>query len=164
MTALEPPQVVDGHLLRSTLRRHAAGVTVVTVAGPAGFTATSFTPVSLEPPLVSFYLGLSASTVRAVREGGAFAVHVLGHDQRHLAERFSRRGVDRFAGLEWTEGPGGVPLLDAVPAWLLSRTVRQQEIGDHLLVVGQVLQVGGHGEGSALVHHDGTFATVERLA
>ena len=49
-------------LLRRTLRHQAAGVTILTVPGPAGFTATSFTSVSLQPALVSFYLAATAST------------------------------------------------------------------------------------------------------
>ncbi|WP_409062405.1 flavin reductase family protein [Streptomyces sp. SYP-A7185] len=86
-----------------TLRRHAAGVTVITVPGPAGFTATSFTSVSLRPPLVSFYLGLTASTARAVDDATRFAVHVLGTQDAALAPsvRAQRRrplpgrGMDR---------------------------------------------------------------------
>ncbi|WP_326806868.1 MULTISPECIES: flavin reductase family protein [unclassified Streptomyces] len=143
--------------LRRALRQHAAGVTVITVPGPAGFTATSFTSVSLEPALVSFYLGLSASTVRAVRAAERFAVHVLGPGNEALAEQFARSRVDRFAGVPWTPGPGGLPLLDAAPLWLTARTTLLREIGDHLLVVGEVEDSGGEGGPTGLVHHEGGF-------
>jgi flavin reductase (DIM6/NTAB) family NADH-FMN oxidoreductase RutF len=146
-------------LLRRTLRRHAAGVTVLTVPGPAGFTATSFTSVSLEPALVSFYLSSTASTAAAVLAADIFAVHVLGEDHRDLAERFARSGTDRFAGTGWSPGPQGVPLLDGVPAWLTARPVLRQEVGDHLLVVGEVLDAGGDGEAAPLLHHSGSFGS-----
>ena len=151
-------------LLRRTLRRHAAGVTVLTVPGPAGFTATSFTSVSLEPALVSFYLSTTASTVGAVLDADVFAVHVLGERQHAIAERFARSGVDRFAGTGWSPGPEGVPLLDGVPAWLTARPVLRQEVGDHLLVVGEVLDAGGDGgAGLPLLHHGGAFGAFRRL-
>ncbi|WP_329459236.1 flavin reductase family protein [Streptomyces sp. NBC_01497] len=153
----------SGAVLRRTLRRHASGVTVITVPGPAGFTATSFTSVSLDPALVSFCLGLTASTVAAVRAADRFAVHVLGTADTALATRFARSGVDRFAGASWTVGEDGLPLLDGVPAWLTAKVTLRQVVGDHLLVVGEVERGGGHHSGPALVHHDGAFAALAPL-
>ncbi|MFF2521262.1 flavin reductase family protein [Streptomyces liangshanensis] len=145
-------------ILRRTLRRHAAGVTVITVPGPAGFTATSFTSVSLEPALVSFCLGLTASAFPAVQRADRFAVHVLGAGNTTLARQFARSGIDRFDGIPWSEEADGLPLLDGVPAWLTARVTLRQRVGDHLLVVGEIDAGGGHGEGDALVHHNGAFA------
>ncbi len=154
----------DGsQVLRRTLRRLASGVTVITLPGPTGFTATSFTSVSLDPALVSFYLGLNSSALDAVRDADRFAVHVLGAEHAGVARRFARRGIDRFDGSRWREAPDGLPVLDGVPAWLSARIVQRQEIGDHLLVVGEVESGGGHAQGPALVHHDGDFATAVRL-
>ncbi|GAA1269286.1 flavin reductase family protein [Kitasatospora nipponensis] len=143
-------------LLRSTLRRHASGVTVITVPGPAGFTATSFTSVSLEPALVSFYLSATASAAPAVRAADAFTVHLLHRDQEALARQFARSGVDRFAGTRWRTGEHGTPVLDGVTAWLTARPVLFQAVGDHLLVVGEVIDAAADG-GAPLVHHDGGF-------
>ncbi|MCZ4123330.1 flavin reductase family protein [Streptomyces sp. H39-S7] len=150
-------------LLRRTLRRHAAGVTVITVPGPAGFTATSFTSVSLDPALVTFYLGLTASTARAVQEAEHFAVHVLGPGNAALAQQFARSGTDRFAGVPWTRSPDRLPILDGVPAWLTARVTLRQRIGDHLQVVGEVETGGGPATGPGLVHHDGVFAATASL-
>ncbi|WP_326614093.1 flavin reductase family protein [Streptomyces scopuliridis] len=161
MTSTPPAvtPVAGDEILRRTLRRHAAGVTVITVPGPAGFTATSFTSVSLEPALVSFCLGLTASTLAAVQSADRFAVHVLGSENTTLARQFARSGIDRFAGVPWTTDHDGLPLLEGVPAWLSARVTLRQRVGDHVLVVGEVESGGGHGEGPALVHHNGAFAT-----
>ena len=148
-------------MLRRTLRRQATAVTVVTVPGPAGFTATSFTSASLEPALVSFYLSATASTASAVRAAKVFAVHLLAAGQADLAREFARSGVDRFAGVEWAPRVGGVPLLAGVAAWLTAETVHMQDIGDHFLVVGRLSEVGGPGAEPPLVHHDGSFGTFE---
>lgn len=150
-------------ILRHTLRRHAAGVTVITVPGPAGFTATSFTSVSLRPPLVAFYLDLGASTTSAVQRAGRFAVHLLGTRNTALAQQFARSGVDRFEGVRWTRTVDGLPLLEDVPAWLTARVTLRQHIGDHLLVVGEVESGAVAEDATALVHHDGAFAAARRL-
>ncbi|MFJ5837293.1 flavin reductase family protein [Streptomyces shenzhenensis] len=154
------PAAPPAELLRRTLRRHPSGVTVVTVPGPAGFTATSFTSVSLDPALVSFYVSSGASTAPAVRSAEVFAVHLLGAGQERVARAFARSGVDRFADTEWTATAEGLPLLTGVPAWLTARPVRLQPIGDHLLVVGRVLTAGGPATGAPLIHHDGGFGTL----
>ncbi|MFD1373826.1 flavin reductase family protein [Actinoplanes sichuanensis] len=76
------------------LRRHAAAVVVITAPGePAtGFTATSFTSVFLDPPLVSFCLAESASAWPAVEAADTVAVHVLGQEQERVARTFSTSG------------------------------------------------------------------------
>src|SRR3954469_15399779 len=111
--------LVDAELFRSLLRRHAAAVVVITAPGepPAGFTATSFTSVSLDPPLVSFCLAHSASAWPAVQTSEVIAVHVLTKEQEHVARTFATRGIDRFAAHgAWRPGPDGVPLLAGVLA------------------------------------------------
>lgn len=150
-------------LLRRTLRRHASGVTIVTVPGPAGFTATSFTSVSLRPPLVSFCVDTAASAAPAVRTADRFAVHLLGTRDAALAERFARGGVDRFAGTPQVRVAGGLPLLTAAPAWLAARVVARHPLGDHLLVVGEVYAGGVRERAAALVHHDGAYSTTSPL-
>jgi flavin reductase (DIM6/NTAB) family NADH-FMN oxidoreductase RutF len=152
-----------GELLRRTLRQHAAGVTVITVPGPAGFTATSFTSVSLAPALVSFCLGRTASTLPAVTAASHFAVHLLQAEDAELAQLFARSGADRFASVSWSLTTEGVPLLHGVPGRLTARVVERQWLGDHLQVVGRLQDATGEGPGSALVHHGGAFHTVRPL-
>jgi flavin reductase (DIM6/NTAB) family NADH-FMN oxidoreductase RutF len=145
------------------LRQHAAGVTIVTVPGPAGFTATSFTSVSLEPALLSFCIGWSASTLPHVRAAEHFAVHLLSADGAELARRFARSGVDRFAGVDWSPTPEGVPRLQGTNGWLLARVVLRQRLGDHLQVVGEVQAVDSDTASPPLVHHNGAFTTARNL-
>ncbi|MFD4948285.1 flavin reductase family protein [Streptomyces sp. NPDC058239] len=158
-----PATPATDEILRRTLRRHAAGVTVITVPGPAGFTATSFTSVSLQPPLVSFYVGLGASAAQAVHDADRFAVHVLGTHNAALAQQFARSGINRFDGVAWTPYDDGLPVLDDAPAWLTARVTLRQRVGDHLLVVGEVESGAIHQDTAALVHHDGAFAAAHRL-
>ncbi|MEU0969368.1 flavin reductase family protein [Streptomyces sp. NPDC005917] len=150
-------------ILRDTLRRHAAGVTVITFPGPVGFTATSFTSVSLRPALVSFCIGLEASSTPAARLADRFAVHVLGTRNAGLAGQFARSGVDRFAGVRWRAQQDGLPIVDDVTGWLTAHITLRQTIGDHLLVVGEVDSGAVVEEATALVHHNGSFASAHPL-
>lgn len=154
---------VPGDLLRSVFRRHAAGVAVITAPGgtdgrPAGFTATSLTSVSAEPPLVSFGVGTGSSSWPAVAGAGHVGVHILGEHQGDLAARFARHGADRFAPpTVWREGPEGVPLLDGVLAWLVCRIVAKVPAGDHRLVLAEVVAGDPSGDGRPLLYHEGRY-------
>ncbi|GAA2477665.1 flavin reductase family protein [Winogradskya humida] len=161
--------LVDADLFRSLLRRHAAAVVVITAPGspPAGFTATSFTSVSLDPPLVSFALAHTASAWPAVQSADTIAVHVLTQEQEHVARTFSTRGIDRFAAHgAWHPGPDGVPLLEGVLATLICRVSQRVEAGDHTIVLAAPSFGEHHSDATVtpLVYHDGSYAHLKRTA
>ena len=119
------------------------GVTVVTRLmpdrRPHGLTVSSFTSLSLHPPLVLVSLDLRSSFLKGLAEHDVFAINVLSEDQKHLSIHFSRpREEERFQQVAWREGERGVPLLsDAVATFQcgLSRTVNA---GDHRVLIGEV--------------------------
>jgi flavin reductase (DIM6/NTAB) family NADH-FMN oxidoreductase RutF len=152
---------VDGEEFRRALAVHAAGVVVVTAwpeGEPVGLTATSFSSVSIAPPLVSFYVGQSSTTWPWLRQADLFAVNVLASDQADLAARFARKSIDRFASpTRWTPGLDGVPLLDDVSAHLICRPHHTVEVGDHILVVGLVTSTNVSTAGRPLLYHKGRF-------
>ncbi|GAB3498442.1 flavin reductase family protein [Nocardiopsis coralliicola] len=133
---------VDDAGFRAVLGRHAAGVVVVTAPGdphPAGITATSFTSVSLRPPLVSFYIDARSASWPVIRDAPAFAVNLLAEGQRDVAARFATRGVDRFAPpTRWQPGPEGAPLLAGASGHVVCSPHMTVMVGDHWLVVGRV--------------------------
>jgi flavin reductase (DIM6/NTAB) family NADH-FMN oxidoreductase RutF len=154
---------VDADVLRSLLRHQASTVTVVTAPGtpPAGFTATSFTSVSLQPPLVSFCLGRTASSWPTVAVADHVAVHLLAHRQQDLARTFATSGIDRFAApTVWRVGPHGVPILDGTLAWLVCRIVDRVTAGDHSVVLAEP-ELAQHGDDDLpLLYHQGRFASL----
>ncbi|MEU5794001.1 flavin reductase family protein [Streptomyces sp. NPDC047813] len=167
MTALPglgTPRLASPDLLRSTFRRHAAGVAVITArgaAGPAGFTATSLTSVSAEPPMISFGVGTGASSWPAIAEADHIGVHILGEHQGDLAATFARSGADRFgAPTAWRDGPEGVPVLDDVLAWLVCRIVARVPAGDHRIVLAEVVLGDPTGGGRPLLYHQGRFTAL----
>lgn len=151
---------IDSARFRKALAQHAAGVVVVTARSegvPVGLTATSFSSVSLEPPLVSFYVDRSSTTWPWLRLADHFAVNVLAGDQAGLATRFSRRGIDRFAApTRWRPGPHGAPLIEDVSAHLICLPHTTVDIGDHTLVVGLVTSAT-LGPARPLLYHQGRY-------
>ncbi|MFC4535814.1 flavin reductase family protein [Sphaerisporangium dianthi] len=152
---------MDGGTFRQALAVHAAGVVVITAQSdgvPVGLTATSFTSVSLDPPLVSFYVDQRSTTWPWLRSADHFAVNVLAGDQAELAARFARKGVDRFAEpTRWRPGPLGAPLLRDVAAHLLCLPYDTFNVGDHVLVVGLVAEAEVHDPDRPLLYHQGRF-------
>lgn len=165
MTALaHAPMGIEAHQFRTVLRRHATTVTVVTAPGkpPVGFTATSFTSVSLHPQLVSFGLGCDSSSWPAVRTASHVAIHFLRAGQEHTARTFATSGIDRFAThSKWRYGPYGLPLLDNALAILLCTVVDRFVTGDHAIVLNRPV-AAEHGDGEPLLYHMGGYAAVAR--
>src|SRR5690606_8708289 len=100
---------------RASLGMFATGVTIVTARTSTGelvgLTANSFNSVSLDPPLVLWSLARAAGSMAAFSNGLHYAINVLAADQQLLAERFAARVPDRWAGVNFTEGVNGAPLL-----------------------------------------------------
>jgi flavin reductase (DIM6/NTAB) family NADH-FMN oxidoreductase RutF len=127
---------------RTALRCFAAGVTVVTTRDregrPTGLTASAFTSVSLDPPLVLVCVDHAATAHPDLQAHGWFAVNVLQREQEGLSRRFAVSGGDKFGGVACHEGQTGLPLLDGALATLECRIVAAHEAGDHTIFIGQV--------------------------
>lgn len=152
---------------RYTMARLATGVTIVTACGPdgpEGMTANAVCSISLEPPTLLVSLTTGTRTQRAIDAGRAFGVCLLTARQRPLAERFARPGeafADRLGNASCFWGTTGVPLLTAGLAWLECRMYRRTPVRDHVLYVGDVVDLGlNQDEESPLIfyqRHWGTF-------
>lgn len=106
---------IDPAQFRAALARFASGITVLTMRDAAGtdlgMTATAFTSLSLDPPLILACVDAKATMAIPLVRGAAFAVHVLREDQEQLSRRFAATSGDRFANLTLERSPDGTPLL-----------------------------------------------------
>ncbi|MFE5732855.1 flavin reductase family protein [Streptomyces sp. NPDC056528] len=153
--AIPHAEGVSNEDFRAAMSRLASGVVLVTAHDPddgprgedVGMTATAFTSVSLDPPLVLISLRNGSRMDDLLTEVPVWAVSVLSENQRHVAGRFSmkNRVSDRllFADLPYTRGgASGAPLVGGALAVLECRTENRVVAGDHTLVVGRVLTAG----------------------
>jgi 3-hydroxy-9,10-secoandrosta-1,3,5(10)-triene-9,17-dione monooxygenase reductase component len=157
----------DSGAFRRTMGMFTTGVTIITArAGDGeriGVTANSFSSVSLDPPLVLWSLAKSARSLDAFTEADYFAIHILSAGQEDLSNRFASRGEDKFAGLAVDDGLGGTPLLADCSARLQCRTVYRYEGGDHIIFVGEVVDLVSSDD-TPLVFQAGKYALAARKA
>jgi len=151
----------DERDFRNALGRFATGITVITTLGPngkpVGLTANSFSAVSLAPPLILWCLGKHASSLPAFRDGRYFAINILEVAQRDLSHRFATPAKNKFAGLDWVPGIGGIPLLRGSLARFECRNAEQYDGGDHTIFVGAVERYS-HTDGEPLLFNAGKYA------
>jgi len=140
-------QAIDCRELRRVLGAFPTGVTIATTVGkdgaPRGFTANSFTSVSLDPPLVLVCLAKAASSYATFLGAEGYAVNILAADQRAISSRFATAGEDKFEGVAWRPGETGCPLIEGAAGWI--DCVRHQAIdaGDHVVLIGRVVGFDG---------------------
>jgi flavin reductase (DIM6/NTAB) family NADH-FMN oxidoreductase RutF len=102
---------------------------------PVGMAASSFTSVSLDPPLVSVCVATASQTWPLLRRAPRIGVSVLSHRQEEASRRLAARGTDRFAGLAWYPTGDGAVLLAGASAWLDCSVDREIRAGDHEIVL-----------------------------
>lgn len=115
-----------------------AVVTADSRSGPVGMTIGSFTSVSLDPPLIAFFVDRSSRTWPHLYGANRFGVNILGNGQSDVCRVFSRPSEDRFGAVGWGMSANGVPLLDEAIVALECTRFKVDLIGDHYQVVGRV--------------------------
>jgi flavin reductase (DIM6/NTAB) family NADH-FMN oxidoreductase RutF len=151
---------VSNELFRHACGRFPTGITIATATDstgmPHGLTVSSFTSLSLDPPLVLICLGHAVTVIDCFREAWHFGLSILAEDQEAISERFARRGQDRFDGLRWHAGEFGVPLIDGALATMECATHKRISAGDHDILIGRMLRARVR-EGRPLVHWAGSY-------
>ena len=146
---------------RDTLGMFPTGVTVITACSasgePLGLTVSSFNSVSLAPPLVVWSLSGHLPSVPIFESAAVYAINVLAEDQQELSQRFASRSDDKFAGLDFTPGLDGVPLLAGCCAWFECRQFARHSGGDHVVFIGEVLRFERQADKKPLVFQGGAY-------
>jgi len=162
----KPFMSINSEAMRKTMRLWSCGVTVVTTSdgeNRAGMTASSFTSISLEPPLVLVCLHKEAATTQLIQETNSFGVSILAEDQAEISSQFAGytelpEGADRFYKVETFTAETGSPLLADAIAWLDCRVYGVQDGATHLIFVGEVMATGRKDDPvSPLVYHNRAY-------
>ena len=132
---------MDAARFRAALGRFPTGIALVTTTvadAPLGLVVSSFTSVSLQPPLISFAPSRDSFTWSRMRRAGRFGVNVLGEAHAEYVRAAAPAGADRFAGVAWSRTDGGVPRLAGAITFLECSIEAEHRAGDHWIVVGRV--------------------------
>jgi hydroxymethylglutaryl-CoA lyase len=154
---------------KRAMSQFASGVTVVTTKHgetPIGITASSFSSLSLDPPLVMVNLNKKLFTHNVIAESGFFAVNVLSARQLDLGMRFAGMKPeikDRFAGLNVTTAATGAPLLPDSLAWVDCSVWAMYDGGDHTIFVGEVRDLAVSDFDMPLLYHNRLWRRSEAL-
>jgi flavin reductase (DIM6/NTAB) family NADH-FMN oxidoreductase RutF len=154
--------------LKQAMRTYPQGVTVATTkgrSGPAGLTVSSFTSVSLDPPLVLISIEKGSAIHDLFREAEVFAVNFLADDQKSVSDMFAGRtgAKDRFEGLTHSAGVTGSPIISGVRAAIECRVWRVYDGGDHSILVGEVLSAKTFNSKRPLVYYSQQYTTTELM-
>ena len=158
---------LDAEQFRAAMRAWTSGVTVVTAAFEGeqhGMTVSSFTSISLEPPLIVISLHTESHTHALVSKAGAFAVTILSSSQEVLSERFAGRLPEpgsRLEGLETETLLTGAPFLKGGLAYLDCRVTQSVPSGMNTLFIAEVVAARGYDHNNALIYHDRQYHKLE---
>ncbi|HOW94586.1 MAG TPA: flavin reductase family protein [Mycolicibacterium fallax] len=121
-----------------------------------GLAASTFVPVSLDPPLVSFCVQNSSSTWPRLQDRPALGISVLGEAHDAAARTLAAKTGDRFAGLETVSNNGAV-FIHGTSVWLETEIEQLVTAGDHTIVLLRVNALTVHDEVAPIVFHRSTF-------
>ncbi len=158
-----PPPQLSPATLREAFGQIPSGVIAIAaeVAGTrVGLAASTFAPVSLEPPLVSFCVQNTSETWPRLARSPALGLSVLAEGHHDAARTLAARNGDRFAGLETVSTGTGAVFIKGTCVWL--ETVIEQEVpaGDHTIVVLRVSDIRVHDGVAPIVFHRSGFRTL----
>ncbi|MDO8606285.1 MAG: flavin reductase family protein [Phaeospirillum sp.] len=153
---------LDSRSFRKALGCFASGVTVITALNPetkapVGVTVSSFSSLSLDPPLVMFCLGNKTSSIGAFKDFGHFVVNILSETQRDLSIRFASRTENKWAGVAWEQWNSGAPILPNCLTNLECSLERIVDGGDHQIFIGRVEKIKHQEGGSPLIYFRGSY-------
>ncbi len=154
----------DSAHFRAVLGHFCSGICIITAMDgnePVGLTCQSFTSVSLDPALVAFVPGKSSTSWPRIEKAGVFCVNVLSEDQEDLCRVFANTGADKFRGVGWRPAESGSPLIHDTLAWIDCRIETVHDAGDHLLVVGSVIELNATQSGKPLLFYRGGYGRFE---
>jgi flavin reductase (DIM6/NTAB) family NADH-FMN oxidoreductase RutF len=149
---------IDQDLFRAAMGQLASGITVVTVhveGEDHGFTASSFTSLSLDPALVLVCVMRDTRSHLLLEQAGHYAVSILAGAQQEIGQRFADALiVDRFEGLALERAASGARLIPNSLAWVDCALREVLPGGDHSIFVGEVIAGFASERTDALVYHD----------
>jgi flavin reductase (DIM6/NTAB) family NADH-FMN oxidoreductase RutF len=162
---------VDVDQFKQSMRYLAGAVSVITVGrgeDRTGFTATSVSSLSIEPPSVLVSLNRNSSSWPVLQRHGTFAVNVLAHDQHHIADRFAGRGgvkgAERYHGANWLELVTGTPALTDALTVLDCELDEAIDRHSHSILIGRVRAITVRGEAQPLLYWHGAYRHITDLA
>lgn len=146
--------------LRRTFGCFPSGVTAMCAmrdGDPVGMAVSSFAPVSLDPPLVSFCVQNSSTTWPKLRDLPRLGVSVLAEHHDEICKTLSHKTGDRFAGVSWAALPNGTVFIEGSSACWDCSVHSVMAAGDHTIVLLEIGALSADPDTPPLVFHGSRF-------
>jgi flavin reductase (DIM6/NTAB) family NADH-FMN oxidoreductase RutF len=157
--------VLDPQRLRHVFGAFPSGVAALAAlidGVPLGIAASTFTSVSLDPPLVSVCVAHTSTTWPSLRTAPRLGISILSADQEQAGRQLGGNQADRFAELSWNATRDGAVLLEGASGWIDASIEQQVRAGDHDIVVLRVHDLDADHDVSPLVFHVSRFWRIQR--
>jgi 3-hydroxy-9,10-secoandrosta-1,3,5(10)-triene-9,17-dione monooxygenase reductase component len=157
--------MVAADIFRNVMRRQASTVVVIATRVDRrlhGMTATAFTSVSVDPPLILFCVHRDSGTHNVIRVGSRIGISFLSSGQEAISQRFARKDEKRYSvdDIAFDYSPENLPLMPQACAVMEGTITAQHWGGDHSIFVGHVTWAEPRADRSPLLYHRGNYATV----
>ena len=165
-----PHPTGEADAFRNAMRYLAGAVSVVTTGigeQRTGFTATSVSSLSVEPPTLLVCLNRSSSSWPVLTTHGAFCVNVLSHDHLHVADRFAGRGgaqgTARYEGEQWRQLATGTWVLSSALAAFDCEVEEALDRHSHTILIGRVKAIALRDSAEPLLYWQGAYRLLSNL-
>ncbi|MDI4237111.1 flavin reductase family protein [Bradyrhizobium sp. Arg237L] len=149
---------------RDALGQFPTGVALVTARTPGeqplGLTISSFNSVSLDPPLVLFSVDRKALSLKRLLEASGFVINILAREHKHISSAFSRPLEKDWSRINYRMNEFTAPLINDALAHFECEHYAQHDGGDHVIVVGRVVNFSHRPSGSPLVFFRGQYRDI----
>jgi 3-hydroxy-9,10-secoandrosta-1,3,5(10)-triene-9,17-dione monooxygenase reductase component len=155
---------ISSEVYKNTLGHFASGVTIVSgiYKGKVhGFTCQSFSALSMDPPLVMLAVSKASVSWPPISKSRRMSISILAEDQGNLARQFAVSGVEKFKNVDFRLSDLGLPLIDGAQAYIECEIKRRISAGDHIVVIGEILNLVSTNSWSPLIYYRGKFGRYE---
>jgi 3-hydroxy-9,10-secoandrosta-1,3,5(10)-triene-9,17-dione monooxygenase reductase component len=161
LTITTPPGPAQFRQLLGHVPTSVTVVTAISKGRPIGVTIGSFSSVSLDPPLVTFFIDRASRSWPRLNESSTFTVNVLGMQHADMCRKFSRRAEERFEGVAWDPSTLGNPVLREATLAIDCTRYKVDVLGDHMQIVGRVESLQPQTAGLPLIFYRGAFLELQ---
>jgi flavin reductase (DIM6/NTAB) family NADH-FMN oxidoreductase RutF len=147
-------------LFRKICGSYATGITVITSSfenTDYGFTANSFTSVSINPYLILFCLNKNASSNNALLKGNHFIINILSNSQSEICNQFANNNLspnERFKGIKTITSKNKIKIILDSISNLSCKVKNIIDGGDHFIYIGEVVDGNLNNDREPLVYHN----------
>ena len=160
-------QISDAPTLKTAFSRIPSGLVAVAALAegmPQGIVMSSFSAVSMNPPLVSICVQLTSSTWPKLRDAGTLGVSFLGEGQEEVCAQFAKPSDQRFDNIDWFADPEGAVFLEDASAWMRCSFAEGMRAGDHIIALMTVESAGWDGKRPPLIYLERSFRELAPVA